>query len=75
MVGNSGAGSILGDRELGQALVDAIWKKSKGSGKGRTLTVAVDGQDHKIAVETYDQFGEFAYRLKFKKGRAANEKG
>jgi F0F1-type ATP synthase membrane subunit c/vacuolar-type H+-ATPase subunit K len=70
MVGNSGVGSAITDKAVARALVSAIGKKAKLGGKPRgTMTVAVDGQEHKVAVETHDHFGEHAYRLEFKKAR------
>jgi hypothetical protein len=61
---------VITDLRLRQALIDAIWRKAKLANKSRaTMTVTVDGQDHKVVVETYDHFGELAYRLKFKKPR------
>jgi hypothetical protein len=70
MAGNSGAGSVITESERKRALVDALWKNAKlrGRSRGGTLTVAVDGQDHKVKVEICESFGELAYRLKFKKG-------
>jgi hypothetical protein len=61
MSGNSGAGYHL-NREVAGKVIEALWQEKKKS-RGKKFRVTIDGKDYMVQVQTYDHFGENAYRL------------
>lgn len=66
MVGNAGAGFGL-SREEGNEVVDSLCEEKRKS-RGR-FRIALHGKDYMVQVQTYDHFGENAYRLTFREAR------
>jgi hypothetical protein len=62
MVGNSGAGFVL-SRADGNKVIDSLWQEKRNS-RGR-FRITLHGRDYLVQVQTYDHFGEHAYRLTF----------
>jgi hypothetical protein len=66
--GASGVGKILRDSELEGELIELVVQRAglEERAKGK-MDWTILGQDHVIAVEEYDSFGESCFRLKLGK--------
>lgn len=65
--GGSGVGTLL-DRRVGQAVIDLIYREAGLERRSRgKLKVELEGVQHEISVQTYENFGEWAYRLEMAK--------
>lgn len=76
MCGNTGLGEILHDRDLKSALMTSIVKSTglRASRRGR-MTTTLRGHEYTVHAESYDSFGETAFRLTFKKAAGREGKG
>lgn len=68
MVGGAGIGRILG-REVGGAVIDFIVDAAALRERNRgTLQIRLGGQSHALRVESYEHFGEWAFRVILPRG-------
>jgi hypothetical protein len=75
MSGNTGMGELLRDRDLERTLMTSIIKSTgvRASRRGR-MTTTLRGHEYTIFAESYDSFGETAFRLTFKKAGGREDK-
>ena len=66
--GQTGAGDVIASHEATRAIIDDLFERAKHERKDRGgFKWAYAGVEHMIRVQTYDSFGESAFRLTFKK--------
>jgi hypothetical protein len=70
MRGNSGIGEVIHDEPRERAIVSSIVKKAKLDRRTRgAFRTEIAGQTYAIQAETYENFNEWAYRLRIKAAR------
>jgi len=75
MFGDTGLGKVIEDRELEGELIDLIVKKAGLSRKVLgEMKVQVQGKPLTVWVEEYQTFGEWAYRLMFKRPKRRRQR-
>jgi hypothetical protein len=74
--GNSGVGNSIPDTKLGEAILGLIVKGADLDHKDPgILRWIVQGREQAFKVETYDSFGETAFRLQPVKSEGKKGKG
>src|SRR5262245_5831664 len=67
MKANTGRGFIL-DGDAGQQLIDGLRGLNRQA-RGEKVRITLDGKDYMMHVQTYDHFGENAYRLTIREAK------